>query len=97
MKINETQLRKIIQESVKNVLKESDGEFIPHGYSADCNFGGKEIQLSNNGEMARIRTNYDGQPDKPTRWLKINFTKEGVAYVMFKGKRMRLDNFLRIN
>ena len=93
IKLNETQLRGLIKESIKTILNED--EFTPHGYSADCNYGGKEIQLSDDGEMARLRTNYGDGPSKPTRWLKIYFNNDGVAYVMFKGRRLRLDQFMR--
>ena len=77
----------------ENMMNEN--EFTPHGYSSDSNFGGKEIQLSDDGEMARLRTNYGDGPSKPTRWLKIYFNNDGVAYVMFKGRRLRLDQFMR--
>ena len=73
----------------------NEEEFKPHGYSSISNWGGNEIQLSDTGEMARIRTVGGGEPSKPTRWLKIYFTNEGVAYVMFKGRRMRLDRFMK--
>ena len=73
----------------------NEEEFTPHGYSSISNWGGHEIQLSDTGEMARIRTVGGAEPSKPTRWLKIYFTNEGVAYIMFKGRRVRLDQFMK--
>ena len=73
----------------------NEDEFTPHGFYGDSNFGGKEIQISDDGEMARLRTDYGDGPSKPTRWLKIYFNNDGVAYVMFKGRRLRLDQFMR--
>lgn len=97
-KINKATLRTMIAESVRKtineVLKESE-DFVPHGYRADSNFGGYEMQISDTGEAARVRTNYGDRPSKPSRWLKIYFNNDGVAYVNHNGRRMRLDQFMR--
>ena len=95
IRINESQLRQIVTESVKRVLNEENDEFTPHGYMTKSNFGGTEVQISNDGSAARFRNNY-GTPDKPTDWLEIEFDEEGVAYVTLpNGSQERLDNYMR--
>ena len=39
-------LDRIVRESIKRALRESEDEFVPHGYFADSNWGGKEVQIS---------------------------------------------------
>jgi len=94
IRINENQLRQIVSESVKRILREND-DFTPHGYMTKSNLGGTEVQISNDGSAARFRNNY-GTPDKPTDWLEIEFDEEGVAYVTLpNGSQERLDNYMR--
>lgn len=40
VKISESQLKNIIKESIKKVLKEESDDFIAHGYKTDSNWGG---------------------------------------------------------
>jgi predicted metallo-beta-lactamase superfamily hydrolase len=92
MKINESQLRKIIKESVKNILKENE-DFIPNGYKGTSNWGGYEMQISDNGEEARIRDSHTGEVSD---WLEIQFDEEGVAYVIdTNGQEERLCDYMR--
>lgn len=92
MKLNESQLRKIIRESVKQVLQENE-DFIPHGYKGTSNFGGNEIQISKNGQEVRLRDSHTGQV---TDWLEIEFNEEGVAYVVDeKGNEELLCDYMR--
>lgn len=70
-------------------------EFIPQGYKVDSNFGGKEIQISNSGDAARIRTNYSGQPDEPSEWMEIQFDDEGIAYVETPNGIEKLSDYMR--
>lgn len=92
MKINESQLRKIIKESVKNILKENE-DFTPHGYKGTSNWGGNQMQISDNGEEARIRDSHTGEVSD---WLEIQFDEEGVAYVIdANGQEERLCDYMR--
>lgn len=68
-------LDRIVRESIKRALRESEDEFVPHGYFADSNFGGKEVQISDSGDSARFRRNY-GEPEDPTDWLEIQYHPE---------------------
>lgn len=65
-------LDRIVRESIKRALRESEDEFVPHGYFADSNWGGKEVQISDRGDSARFRRNY-GEPEDPTDWLEIEY------------------------
>ena len=91
IKLTESDLHRIIKESVNNILKEND--FEPHGYKTTSNLGGNEIQISNSGDAARIRDSYTGNI---TDWLEIEFDKEGVAYVTDEmGNQERLCDYMR--
>lgn len=72
---DESRLNRIIRESIKRVISESEDEFVPHGYYADSNWGGKEVQISDSGDAARFRRNY-GTPEDPTDWLEIQYHPE---------------------
>lgn len=92
VKINESTLRRIITKSVKKVLKESD-DFKPHGYKGTSNWGGYEMQISDRGDMARLRDSHTG---KVSDWLEIQFDEDGVAYVMdANGNEERLCDYMR--
>lgn len=92
MKINESQLKKIIKESVKKILRENE-DFTPHGYKGMSNWGGYEMQISDNGEEARIRDSHTGEVSD---WLEIQFDEEGVAYVIdVNGQEERLCDYMR--
>ena len=91
IRLTETDLHRIIKESVNNILKEND--FEPHGYKTTSNLGGNEIQISNSGDAARIRDSYTGNK---TDWLEIEFDEEGVAYVTDEmGNQERLCDYMR--
>ena len=91
IKLTESDLHRIIKESVNNILKEND--FEPHGYKTTSNLGGNEIQISNSGDAARIRDSYTGNI---TDWLEIEFDEEGVAYVTDEmGNQERLCDYMR--
>lgn len=91
IRLTESDLHRIIKESVNNILKEND--FKPHGYKTTSNFGGNEIQISNSGDAARIRDSHTG---KITDWLEIEFDEEGVAYVTDEmGNQERLCDYMR--
>lgn len=95
IRLNENHFNRLVKKCVKRILKESD-DFISHGYKTDSNWGGKEIQINNSGDMARIRGNYGGKPDIPSEWLEIQFDEEGVAYVETPNGRIeRLDMYMR--
>lgn len=90
IRINEAQLKKIVAESVKKVLRESE-DFIPQGYKAMSNFGGSEIQISKSGDAARFRY-YSGEP---TEWMEIEFDEDGVAYVETPNGKELLADYMR--
>lgn len=74
-KVNNESIDRIVSESIKRILMESEDEFIPHGHFADSNWGGKEVQLSDDGHSARFRRNY-GKPEEPTDWLDVEYHPE---------------------
>ena len=91
VKLTESDLHKVIKESVKKILQEND--FTPHGYKATSAFGGYEVQLDDRGENARLRNSYDGTI---TDWLEIQFDENGVAYVIDEnGEEERLCDYMR--
>lgn len=92
IKLTESDLHNIIQESVKNLLFESD-DFIPHGYKTTSNWGGYEMQLSDNGDSARIKDTHTG---KVSEWMEIEFDEDGVAYVKdSNGDLEKLSEYMR--
>ena len=95
IRISSEGLHAIIAESIIKVLKESE-DFEPTGYKTDSNWGGKEVQISKNGDAARFRDNH-GTPGQPTEWLEIQFDEDGVAYVETENGTERLDEYMRIN
>ena len=91
VKLTETQLKHIVAESVKRVLKEMD-EFTPHGYKGMNNYGGNEIQISDSGDSARLKF----QDGEVTDWLEIEFDEDGVAYVTTPyGQQEKLSDYMR--
>ena len=91
VRLTESDLHRVIKESVKRVLNEND--FKAHGYKCTSNWGGNEIQLDDRGENARIRDSHTG---RISDWMEIQFDKEGVAYVVDeKGNEERLCDYLR--
>lgn len=94
-RLSENKLRGLIREAVKNVLMESDDDFTPHGYMGKSNWGGTEIQISDDGSAARFRDNYGEGPGDPTGWLEIQFDEDGVAYVETPNGVERLDQYMR--
>ena len=91
VKLNENTLKQIVAESVKKVLKEMD-EFTPNGYRGLNNYGGNEIQISKNGDSARLKF----QDGEITDWLEIEFDEEGVAYVTTPyGEQEKLSDYMK--
>ena len=92
IKLSENKLRQIIAESVKEILKESD-DFKPQAYKGTSNWGGYEMQISDGGDMARLRDSHTG---KVSDWLEIQFDEDGVAYVIdANGNEERLCDYMR--
>ena len=95
VKISENTLRQIVAESVKKVLSEIAEVFIPMGYTYDRKFGGRELQISRNEDMVRVRTNDgNGNIGEPTEWLKIDYDKNGDAYADTSNGREFLKNYV---
>ena len=106
--LNENSIRAIVAEALKQVLSqrlnEEMDEFKPHGYCCDSNWGGKEIEISDSGDAARIRTNYGDGPSKPSKWCKIQYDfqdedgndmDDGRPYILVNGEKEYLDNYMR--
>ena len=92
IKLTESELKKIISESVKRVLREND-DFQPHGYRGTSNWGGLEMQISDSGDAARLRNSVTNQVSD---WLEIQFDEDGVAYVTDEnGNEERLCDYMR--
>lgn len=88
--ITEGQIRKLVSETVKNILENQD--FKPQAGKAISNTGGIEMQIDNKGENARLRYS-DGEV---TDWLEIEFDEDGVAYVTTPyGEQERLCDYIR--
>ena len=66
--------------------------FIPMAAKCICNYGGVEIEISNNVEMIRYR--WFGE--KVSRWQQIKYTIKGNPYFTINGKREYLDDYMRI-
>ena len=92
VKLTESELKKVISESVKRVLKENE-DFQPHGYKGASNWGGLEMQISDSGDAARLRNSVTNQVSD---WLEIQFDEDGVAYVTDEnGNEERLCDYMR--
>lgn len=99
LRLNESDLHRIIEETVKRILKENDDPFIVHGHFADSNYGGKEVQISPDGGMARFRRNYGGKPEEPTDWLEIKYhpTREDYGpYCATPWGDEKLSNYMKV-
>ena len=90
VKLTESDLHRIVKESVKKILKESD-DFKATGYKGVSNLGGYEIQIHPNGDAARFKF-FDGEP---TDWMEIEFDENGVAYVETERGRQMLSDYMR--
>lgn len=90
VRLTESDLHRVIKESVKKVLKEND-DFKAHGYKTTSNLGGHEVEISPSGDAARFRF-YGGEP---TDWLEIEFDGNGVAYVETERGKQRLCDYMR--
>ena len=90
VKLTESDLHRIVKESVKKILKESD-DFKATGYKGVCNLGGHEIQIHPHGDAARFKF-FDGEP---TDWMEIEFDENGVAYVETERGREMLSDYMR--
>lgn len=94
--ITESQLRRIVKESVKKVMNEKYGDdFNPQASKAITNSGGYEMEVSPDGERARFREAWGNENPKVSRWVKIRFTSDGRAYVMLNGRRESLEDYMR--
>ena len=92
IRLTESDLHRVIKESVNKVLKEND-DFTPHGYKGTSNWGGNEIQISDSGDGARLRDSHTG---KVSDWMEIQFVEDGVAYIIDEnGDEERLCDYMR--
>lgn len=70
--------------------------FKADGVFAISNYGGYEIQISDDGQSARVRLN-DGDNTTRPRWQEIKFDNAGGSFVTFHGRKLMLDDFMRTN
>lgn len=75
-----------------------------HRFSQNFIYGGKEIEISDSGDAARIRTNYGDGPSKPSEWCEIQYDyqdedgndiDDGRPYILVDGEKEYLDNYMR--
>jgi hypothetical protein len=70
--------------------------FKTHGVLPTANCGGYEIQLNDDGQQARVRYNI-GYGTTKYRWQLIKYNEEGEPFVTFRGKRLMLGWFMKVN
>lgn len=70
--------------------------FKADGVLTISNYGGYEIQISVNGEAARVRLN-DGDHATRPRWQEIKYDNNGGAFVTFHGRKLMLKDFMTTN
>ena len=92
IKLTESDIRHLVEQTLKEFINDSDDEFVAHGGKPMNNYGGNEIQISDDGDGARIRY----QSGEITDWMEIEFDEEGVAYVTTPdGEQERLCDYMR--
>jgi hypothetical protein len=78
------------------MYKEKPKEFKADGVLAISNYGGYEIQISDDGRSARVRLN-DGDHATRSRWQEIKYDNDGGAFVTFHGRKLMLKDFMTTN
>ena len=68
--------------------------FKTHGFKSLSNFGGIEIMLSDTNSCEAVKVRFYG--DCNNRWHRIYYNLSGVPYFRFRGRRWRLDEFMRV-
>lgn len=76
-------------------MKKQDN-FKADGVLSISNYGGYEIQISVNGEAARVRLNGGDHATRP-RWQEIKYDNNGGAFVTFHGRKLMLKDFMTTN
>lgn len=66
-------------------------------FKTDCvlclsNWGGIELMLNDSCDAATYK--WYGKPSN--RWQQIKYTNAGDPYVVIKGRRFKLDEFMRV-
>lgn len=65
----------------------------PIAVFADSAFGGYSLyDIENGADDRALISYYDSRP----RWYKVGYTAAGRAFVRVFGRRVHLDNFLRV-
>lgn len=62
---------KNFKEFINENMHEDDEPFITHGYYTVSNSGGYEVQISDDGDSARIKDNYGSDNPKISEWFEI--------------------------
>ena len=92
IKLTESDIRHLVEQTLKEFINDSDDEFVGQGYKTTSNMGGKEIQIADSGDGARIKD----ESGRITDWMEIEFDEEGVAYVTTPdGEQERLCDYMR--
>lgn len=68
-------------------------DFEVHAVLCLSNYGGIGLMINESCEAVRWQW-YDNKPTK--RWQAIKYTRSGDPYVTIKGRRFRLDEFMRV-
>lgn len=68
-------------------------DFKVHAILCLSNHGGIGLMIDESGEAVRWQW-YDDKPTK--RWQAIKYTRSGDPYVTIKGRRFKLDEFMRV-
>lgn len=70
--------------------------FVVHAVKSECNWGGKELQISASGDVVRFRINFGDHLGKPSRWIKTHSTPGGEVYFLIDGRREYLRDYMRV-
>ena len=95
-----TKAVRVIKDSVHMFFGVRFGEVRAFRVSGHCSINPLSpllIQLSKDGERARLGEFCRPNNFKVYRWQKIKYTKGGAPYVVWHGRRYHLDLFMRMD
>lgn len=76
------------------------GKFIIDGVFCDSVYSCYKLQISQNLDAARVKYSYynsrlQKEIETPAKWQSIKYDRTGNPFVTFRGKRLKLDNFMK--
>lgn len=77
-------------------LNAPKNDFCATGFYCVSNWGGYEIEISRDGSGARVRASFGDKVSPSPRWQEIKYNCSGSPFVTFNGRRLMLDNFMRV-